>query len=391
MNAKLIIFIASLLIINSCGGGDSDTDDIEDTNNSSVISKEEANNTAPSTPITNNTSNNLLASNEPYYNYAWHIDSINSAEEDTNNLINNQADIDILKAWEITKGSGVKVAVIDDGYDINHEDLKDNIAVVYNVDDDSSDVSNKNSEITNALHGNTCAGFIVSPINGKGSVGIAPSAKLIGIKLLSEEESYVIKAFEYAQQQGAKVISCSWGTNDVSPAIVAKLKELYDAGITVVFASGNDGVSLDVDGTNDESEVEWVIGVGASSEQNDVTSYSNYGKNIEVIAPGGDTEKLGLLGIDDSGEKGSTNQKDVVSNNYAFTDGTSFATPITAGVIALMYSIHPNITPTQVKNILTTTATKVGGDNANYIDGFDEKRAYGKVNAFSAVSGAKDL
>jgi subtilisin family serine protease len=345
------------------------------------------------TASSNNTTqdeSNLPASDEPYYKYSWHIDSATSAQNDEEEIVDKDADIGVTKAWDITRGSGVKVAVIDDGYDVTHEDLKDNISVVYSVDNDNNDVSNTNTD-GSALHGNSCAGFIVSPINGKGSMGIAPNAKLVGIKLLSQDDSDTIKAFEYAQAKGAKVISCSWGSNDVSEAVVAKLKELYDAGITVLFASGNEGVSLDVDGTNDESEVEWVIGVGASGENNDVTSYSNYGKNIEVIAPGGDTETLGILGIDDMGSAGSDKQLDLVNNNYAFMDGTSFATPVAAGVVTLMYAANPNITPSQVKEILTSTATKIGGDKANYIDGFDEKRAYGKINAYSAVIEAQKL
>jgi len=410
MNTKFITLIATLMILSNCGGGGSDStvtdtstntqeepSNNDDTSNGTTDTTDDANETqndndspSASTPVDAVVDDGLLASNEPYYKYSWHIDSANSATNDTEDIINKDSDIGVVKAWEISKGNGIKVAVIDDGFDVAHEDLKANIAVVRNIDDDNNDVSNTNSDGT-ALHGNSCAGFIVSPINGKGSMGIAPQAKLIGIKLLSSDDSDTIRAFEYAQAQGAKVISCSWGTNDVSEAIVAKLKELYDAGITVLFASGNDGVSLDVAGTNDESEVEWVIGVGASGENNDVTSYSNYGKNLEVIAPGGDTETLGILGIDDMGSAGSSSQLDLVNNNYAFMDGTSFATPVASGVVTLMYAINPNITPAQVKTILTSTATKVGDTKASYVDNFDEKRAYGKINAYQAVLEAQKL
>ncbi|KIM07132.1 MAG: hypothetical protein KU38_11160 [Sulfurovum sp. FS08-3] len=427
-----ILLLALALIINSCGGGggsgtaptpndttpqesnettDNNQTSLDNTQeNQSDNSAQESNATTPSdtnnsnetlppiiddnqTSTDNSTQNDtpLSPSDEPYYKYSWHIDSIVANQYNEYSAVDKEADIGVTKAWETTHGEGVKVAVIDNGFDVHHEDLKENIAVVYSVDNDNNEVGNTSQNKTLALHGNSCAGFIVAPINGKGSMGIAPSAKLIGIKLLSQEDSDTIKAFEYAQTQGAKVISCSWGTNDVSEAIEAKLKELYDAGITVLFASGNNGKSLDVAGVNDESEVEWVIGVGASGENNDVTTYSNYGKNIEIIAPGGDTEKLGLLGIDDSGEQGSTNQLGLVDNNYAFMDGTSFATPVAAGVVALMYGANPDITPSQVRSILIATATKIGTQDANYIDGFDEKRAYGKINAYMAVTQAQSL
>ena len=271
----------------------------------------------------------LAASDETYYKYLWHIDSENSSahkiveeiriatgHESMTDNIDPNSDINILEAWEITKGQGVKVAVIDDGADINHEDLKSNIFLTFNVDDQTSDISNNYNSITESSHGNNCAGFIAAPINGKGIVGIAPESKLILIKQEEEADSAVIEAFEYAKNNGAEVISCSWGTTAVSEAIVAELKSLYDAGITVVFASGNEGSDLDEEGLDDESEVPWVIGVGASSELNDVTLYSNYGLNIDVIAPGGFTgTSIGILALDDSGTQGSTINYGAVSND----------------------------------------------------------------------------
>jgi len=377
---KHLLFISILLTIHGCGGGGGGT--TETTDDSTVNGDPTVNGDI--------SGGNGEPSGEPYYKYAWHFDSQNSVSQGVESIVTG-SDINILTAWQTSMGEGVKVAVIDDGFDINHEDLKENIAIVYNVDDDSNDVSNTNGDGT-GMHGNTCAGFIVSPINGKGSLGSAPKSKLIGIKLISSEDAETIKAFEYAQQQGAKVINCSWGTSNVSQAVTAKLKEVYDAGITVVFASGNYANSLDEPNVNDESEVEWVIGVGASSEVNDVTTYSDYGSNIDVIAPGGDTELyLGILGLDDTGSFGDTNQKGLVSDSYAFTNGSSFAAPITTGVVALMYGVNPNITPAQVREILTTTADKVGGSNANYINGFDEKRAFGKINATKAVEAAQKL
>jgi len=344
----------------------------------------ESNETTPTPP----TGSIAQAKAEPYFKYAWHLDSSNSVLNTKGYQIDKNADINVTGAWNITMGAGVKVAVIDDGADVNHEDLKANIYKAYNADTGGTNIQKKES------HGNTCAGFIVAPINGKGIVGVSPESKMIAIKLEDSSDAYTIRAFEYAKQQGAKVISCSWGTYDVSEAIVSELKSLYDSGITVLFASGNEGSSLDNAGANDESEVEWVIGVGASGENNDVTSYSNYGKNIDIIAPGGDSQdSIGVLGLDDMGASGFPDQKDLVNNNYAFTNGTSFSAPIASGVVAMMYAVNPNLTPKQVKEILIATASKVGTENdASYNDsGFDEKRAYGKINAGRAVVEAKKL
>ncbi|MCH9741355.1 MAG: S8 family serine peptidase [Epsilonproteobacteria bacterium] len=423
MDKKLLITISLVttsLLFSACGGGGSsssektslvpeDTTEYEESGENQETTPEEEENTNQESDTTEEenleeTSNEgtessenettidiSSATKEPYYKYAWHLESANSVLNDQGYTVNQNADINVTEAWKITMGLGVKVAVIDDGADVTHEDLKSNLLVAYNADDGTSDINANSDE---ASHGNTCAGFIVAPINSKGTVGVAPESKLIAIKQNEQSDANVIKAFEYAKNQGAKVISCSWGTENVSDIVVSELKSLYDSGITVLFASGNNGKSLDEDGLNDESEVEWVIGVGSSVENNDVGSYSNYGKNIEVIAPGGDTEESsGILGLDDMGEHGGTNQLDLVSNNYSFTDGTSFATPVTAGVVALMYAANPNITPAQIRDILITTTFKVGeGSQASYdANGFDEKRAYGKVNAGRAVAEAKKL
>ena len=335
------------------------------------------------------------ARDEPYFKYSWHLESKDSALNQSGFSINENSDINITQAWKTTKGQGVKVAIIDDSYDVNHEDLKSNIFITYNIQNDNNDVSNKTTE---SSHGTMCAGFVASPLNNKGSVGSAPDAKLILINDIYsvEDDAGNIKAFEYAKKQGAKVISCSWGSSNVSQALVAELKSLYDANITVLFASGNYKSDLDAnDSIYDESEVEWVIGVGASGEDNDVTEYSDYGKNIDILAPGGDTDTLGILGIHGIVDNSNSNTKGLVSKEYTFTNGTSFSCPIAAGVVALMYSINPKITPKQVRDILISTADKVGTSNGATYDtnGFDvtRMRAYGKINAAKAVKAAKDL
>ncbi len=329
---------------------------------------------------------------EEYYKYLWHIDAQTTALNQKGYSIDPHADINITGAWRTTKGSGVIVAVIDDSFDVEHEDLKANIYKAYDTDNNTTDVSYTGDD---ASHGNTAAGFIAAPINGKGIIGTAPESRLLLIKQEDQADSSVIAAFEYAKAQGARVISCSWGSENISEAFDEELKALYDAGITILFASGNDGKSLDGNneyGENikDESESNWVIGVGATDERNDVADYSNYGSNIDILAPGG--WEPGVLGIDDTGEKGSPEQKDLVNNNYAFTQGTSFSTPIAAGVVALMYSTRPDITPAQVRNILIQTADKIGGAAASYNEnGFDEKRAYGKIDTGKALEAVREL
>ncbi len=382
-----ISLLSSLFILSSCGESSSSNETIQNTN-STVSNNNEIIQDNNISTVEDTLSSDFNASGEPYFKYQWHLNSYKSVLNDKNYRVDDNADINILEAWKITRGAGVKVALIDTGVQPTHEDLKDNIILIYNADDGSNIVYYPS---VYGSHGNTCGGFIVAPLNGKGVVGVAPEAELIAIRQNELDDAKTIEAFEYAKNSGAKVISCSWGSNDVSEILVSELKKMYDAGITVVFASGNEGVSLDVDNVNDESEVEWVIGVGSSVENNDIGSYSNYGSNIDILAPGGDTwESSGILGIDDMGTIGSKNQNNLVNNNYAFTDGTSFATPVTVGVIALMYAVNPNITPKEVRDIIIKTADKIGGSSANYnSSGFDVRRAYGKINASKAVLEAK--
>jgi len=336
-------------------------------------------------PKDNLTINQIKA--EPYYKYAWHL-AYNSFYDDYN--IDPESNIHAQGAWKITTGEGVKVAVIDaSNFDWQHEEIKENVIVTYNSDENNNKISNQ-GDSDSPSHGSTVAGFIASAVNGKGLVGVAPNAELILIKQVDSSDKATIKAFEFAKDQGAKIINCSWGTNNVSEAVSSALEDLKDDGVTIIFASGNEGESMDSYDINDESELASVIGVGSSDEHNDIASYSNFGKNIDLLAPGGDTDhNMGILGVDDSGSFGNYYQKGLVNDNYSFVNGTSFSAPIVTGVVALMVSVNPNLTPDEIRYILIQTADKIG-DNANYKNGFDRYRAYGKINAQKAVEMARD-
>jgi subtilisin family serine protease len=344
-----------------------------------------------------------LIKDEPYFKYAWHLAYDSDFAQDFN--IDKESHIHIEEAWEITRGAGVIVAVLDAGsFDSEHEDLKENVIATYNADEHNSDVSNTTD---NFSHGSTVAGFVASPANGKGLVGAAPEAKLLLIKQAYADDGATIEAFKYAKDKGAKIINCSWGTNNASEVIVDYMQQLKDEGITIIFASGNNGCNMDqyfiVNSygdtictessgipINDESEAAGVIGVGASSEFNDITPYSNYGQNIDLIAPGGNLElSSGILGIDDTGVFGDIWQRGLVDDNYSFTSGTSLSAPITTGVVALMLSVNPSLMPEQIREILIKSSDKIG-ETSNYINGFDIFRAYGKLNAATAVQMAQD-
>lgn len=333
-----------------------------------------------------------------YFEYAWSVnENIDSTFKKRFSIVKN-ANIELSSAWNISKGKGVKVAIIDEDFQVNHPEIKDKIIATYNAMDGSNIVSNIGTQ--KFSHGTAVAGMIASKY-----FGIAPQVELILINLdLSDKDENgnitegkatfleVNNAFEFALKQGAQIINCSWGSKYIHPAIKAKLEDLKRKNINLVFASGNENLNLDQLGIFTEAELDSVIGVGSSTILNDVASYSNYGSNIDIIAPGGggkskNKDLLGVISLDKTGTKGiNTSSDKYLTNNYTFVSGTSFAAPKVSGVIALLLSINPNLSPDKIRQILISTSDKIAKDKAHYNSmGFDKRRAYGKINANKAV------
>ena len=326
--------------------------------------------------------------------YAWHINNNIDNSFKINYSIDDSAHIFMPTT---TSSNKIRVAIIDEDFEVTHPDIVDKVYATYNIMNGSTDVSVAASD--EYSHGTAVAGLI-----GSTYLGVSPDNVeliLINIDLGTViSESYFLEAFNKAQELGAQVINCSWGGSEPSQAFSDKVQEMKDAGINVVFAAGNNALNLDI--FDDESELESVIGVGATSVSNDVTTYSNYGSAMDILAPGGDTD-IGILSLDQLASDGYNpypdpnlfiEGNDLVTNNYSFTVGTSFASPVISGVIALMLSENPNLTPEEIRTILISTTDKVG-TNANYVDDgsgytFDTYRAYGKVNASAAIQAAID-
>ena len=380
---KFSIIVASFFIFTACGGGGGGGSSSNETDTSTTTQE----NTAQATD---------------YSKYAWNInESIDSNYKSTYKIDDN-AHINLSAAWNTTKGKksnaeAIKVAIIDEGFEVSHPEIKAQIFATYNVMTGTTDVSDTSTSTFS--HGTAVAGVIASKY-----LGVAPEAQLIliNIDLLDDYQSSstlteadLITAFQKAVDLGAQVINCSWGGGTVSGILSAKIQELKDKNITVVFSAGNDSSNLDSDGTTDESELSSVIGVGASSVENDITSYSNYGSQIDLIAPAGGNTTDGLLGIlslDLTGTNGinTSTQLGLVNYNYSFVQGTSFSAPTVSGVVALLLAAKPTLTANEIRQILIDTADKVGTSNgADYsVNNFDVKRAYGKINAGNAVTEA---
>lgn len=327
-------YILTLIVpfIIGCGGGGSST------SSSNVTS---SNITYPITP-------NGVAID--YSDYAWSITpkaDLNSNLDSYN--IDANANINMPSTTNSTK---IKVAIIDQGFEYTHPDIADKIIDVAYV--------NK-TNLSEGFHGTAIAGILASTY-----LGVAPDNVeliLINVDFDIPGEDQFISAFNYAKKAGAKVINCSWGTTfqdstgyGFSSTYLAVLQNLKDSGINVVFSSGNNALDLD-NGWTDESELSSVIGVGATDKNNEVTSYSNYGSNIDIYAPGG-TASLGLLTLDLVGNAGDNG----FDSNYSFWFGTSLSAPTISGVIALMLSIDPTLTPNEIRSLLINNADIVASN-----------------------------
>jgi len=296
----------------------------------------------------------------------WHLKVVDSPE------ISSDSHINIFDAWTKTRGADVKIAVIDYDFNSQNIDLASNVIATYDTQTNTTNVKKDSNS-----HGTACASIIASPKNDIGVVGVAPEAKLILIDANLTVDDQKIRAFQKAKELGADIISCSWSFfNSLSDELKDTIKDMYDSNIVVIFSSGNNGIDLNNsnDTYDNEAELPWVIGVGATTEENKKADYSNYGNNIDILAPGG--ESTG----------GVYTVENYYDYSYGYFHGTSASAPVVAGVVALMLSANPNLTPDQVRDILTSTADKIEPEIANYDDsGFSHTHAYGKVNASKAV------
>lgn len=290
--------------------------------------------------------------------------------------VSNDANIHFGDYYKKYRGKGIKIAVIDSGLDVNQEDLQGAITHTYDIETGGSDVS-KTSK-----HGTSAVGIIAARANDKGIFGVASESDIIFIRFKREMSSQeMVKLFEKAEEFGADIINCSWGSGTdtktgqvgVSDEVKAKIQDLAKngrggKGTIIVFASGN--TNEDIAKLNLEANIPEVISVGSSNEQNIKATMSNHGKNLDILAPGGD---YGFsLGVPTLAPMG------LVEGNTAFAKGTSAAAPLVSGVVALMLEKNPNLTRVQIENLLKSTADKIG--NEPYMDGRNNNYGHGKIN-----------
>lgn len=263
-------------------------------------------------------------------------------------------------AWNITTGSmDVLVAVVDTGIDWDHPDLVANyVPLGYDwVNDDSNPMDDNG-------HGTHCAGIIAAAINNNLGIAGLAQVRIMAEKSLDREgvgySNWLANGIIHAVNQGADIISMSWGGYYYSKLIHQAIKFAYDNGVLLVAAAGNEYMSAKLYPAGYDE----VIAVSATDSNDMPASFSNYGDFIELAAPGVNIYST------------------IWNNRYQYASGTSMAAPHVAGVAALVWSRFPEKSRDWVRMWLRYTANDLGAP------GFDIYYGYGRVNARNAVEGS---
>jgi type VII secretion-associated serine protease mycosin len=259
----------------------------------------------------------------------WHLDAMHAEE-----------------MWKTSTGEGIKVAVIDTGVDPNNPDLKGRVL-------DGLDLAGqfqKGDEHTDYEgHGTGMAGLIAGTGawgGGKGAFGLAPGSKIIPVRMPGKNDllgfagpDYLTKAIRYAADSGAQIINISMGTIAHTPALDQAVRHALDRGTLIFAAVGNDAEKGNL--PEYPAATPGVVGVGSVGKNLHRSSFSQYGPQVDMAAPGEDI-------VSACGEK----------SGLCIGDGSSAATALASASAALIWSKHPDWTNNQVLRVMLNT---IGG------------------------------
>jgi subtilisin family serine protease len=282
-------------------------------------------------------------------------------------------DIKLTEAWDITMGDpNVIIVIIDTGVNLEHPNLAKNILPCNGEDWDFCPDGDEIPEDEHyRFHGTHVAGIAGAIESSEGIIGVAPKCKLMPLRVTLRDGRNTdrVDALNYVVDVAKQhpelryVINCSWVMGGDNTAIYQAIKRAIDNNIVVIFAAGNDDWDMDVKPRYPAVYPE-VIAVAGLDQKNQKVSSSNYGSQIDVCAPG---ENIWST----SGE-----------GKYRFDTGTSMAAPHVAGVAALIWSVNPQLTNHQIRQILEDSCDEV--DQAN--PDFSNKLGKGRINALKAIN-----
>lgn len=352
----------------------------------------------------------------------WHLGATNIAGQPVNANTNAQ------QAWQTSKGQGVTIAIIDDGVDTAHIEFSSpgKIVAPRDVTMQANDALPK-SPLDN--HGTACAGVACAEGKDRAS-GVAPQARLMPIRLRSNLGSQAeADAFEWAADNGADVISCSWGPMDgqwwnpndrthheyVALPDSTRLAIDYAVnkgrggkGCVITWAAGNGNEDIENDGY---ASYHNVIAVAASNDRNSRSIYSDYGKSVWCCFPSNDFAYAafnhpapytpGIWTTDRSGRAGynpgelNPRAEPPGDDHGHYTEsfgGTSSASPGIAGIAALILAVNPQLQWQQVRAIIRNACVKIDAENGSYDSlGHSPFYGYGLPDAAKAVAEAKQV
>ncbi len=292
------------------------------------------------------------------------------------------AHMHILDAWGVSKGnSNIVIADLDEGANYNHEDLAANIFKIGNnfgydiVGDNGTSQKFKpdNDPMPgpNQSHGTFTTGCMgMVPDNGKGGAGSGFNCKIMVIKI-ADNLGKLYGGYEgitYAWMHGAKILNCSWGGYESDQTYLDFVQVFIDSalanGALVVAAAGNDTKNIDNAATHFiPAYSKNVLSVGATDASDKPATFSNFGKTVNVYAPGDNILSTTFPG----------------NSAYDYSSGTSFACPLTAGVAGLVLAKNPDWTPKFITRQIIETCD-------NVVNPTSRTFYWGRVNAYKALT-----
>jgi subtilisin family serine protease len=280
-----------------------------------------------------------LIPNDADYGSEWHLQTINAPT-----------------AWNTSIGSGVIVAILDSGVDATHPDLVGQLVPGWNFYDNNSNTADVYG------HGTMVAGVVAAHGNNSiGVAGVAWGAKVMPVRVTDTSGIGTLSAFAngltYAADHGARVANLSFPVQS-SSSTQAAAQYFMNKGGVVFNSAGNYGALDSTPASNA------LVSVSATGSTDVLASWSSFGPYVDLSAPGVGIWTTSLGG------------------GYSAVSGTSFSSPLSAGVAALMMSVNPSLTPSQVVSLLESSAVDLGSP------GYDYDYGYGRVNAAAAVSAA---
>lgn len=262
--------------------------------------------------------------------------------------------------WETTKGSGIAVAILDTGIQLDHPDLN----VVGGVDcTKGPDCDRGGDGDDDRGHGTHVAGTVAALDNDIGVVGVAPEADLYSVKVLTRvggRYSDVIKGIEWSVDNGMNVVNMSLGATTYSETLKTAVDVADANGLLLVAAAGNNGDWETVDPVY-PAAYKSVMAIGAIKEGDEIAEFSNWTSGVELVAPG-----VRVLST-------------YIGSTYYEGNGTSMASPHVAGVAALVWAVNSNLTNAEIRSILWDTAEDLGAA------GWDATYGWGLVDAYAAL------